>query len=324
MIEWKWRYFNRFTSQHSTKGLPHDHLFIYISGSYGDIFPNLSLLYKVYETKKTPIIVLISSRWRELVTRFEQLGVQFVFIDNEAVFQTSLMMEGRPFILTPGIVFPTLPTLHPYIAEASLSRRISDYEVKRLLLELPVGAKMNPGLLSKERIAYGQEILKDVGCRFGRTVVLAFNSNSRSRPSAEIQLFIARNLRSKGFDVVFNMAETFDMIRSDRLETSEFAKISIPPDMPFELINLAGYYIGTGHGLTVMLATFPTTAKLLLLNDLTHAEMMNSGTLLNAEEMYVSSGFKSEIIHGNDISEYGFSDRSLDDLADVIDKWVSR
>jgi len=323
MVEWKRHYRNRSISQLATMGLPHDNFFIFVSGSYGDIFPNLALLQSLYQIKKIPIVVLLPTRWRELAGRFQQPGVRFTFIENDIILQASLMMEGRPFALVPGVVFPTLPTLHPYLAEAIITNRISDYEVKRLLLELPVGSPMNAGNISSERIKYGENILKKAGCRVGKTVVLAFNSNSTARISWDIQALIANHLISKGLDVIFNTAESFKSEVADEVNISSFPVCQIPSDMPIEFVNLAGFYIGTLHGLTMILATFKNNAKIMNLVNCTVPEIISNGIVIPSDKHTLRVEHSEEICCSNRITECTITGYNNHDLLVQLDQWVS-
>lgn len=317
-MEWQDHYNHRFYTSTITRNIPSDHFVIFISGSYGDIFPNLCLIDSFIKIRNANVVLVLDRKWRELVSRFHQPMLKWVFIDNESQFKASLMAEGRPFYLKPGFVFPTLPTLHPFLAEAATTERMSDYEVKRLLLGLPVGEKMRLQKLSSERLAMAKNLIIECGCRLGKTVVLSFGTNSNKPIPQEVQQILADQIAAYGFDILINGAKTFEHIQNQKVRN--YPTANIPPDMPIEFIEAAGYHAGSIHGLSVILATFPCKSSQFILYDLTEEFTSNNGMQIRSDSLFVTKRFKEDIVSDNILCEYGY--RTIDDIGKAIDLWL--
>lgn len=239
------------------KQMPRDKYIFYISGSYGDILPNLALLSSFYEKNKTPIIVLIKKQWKLLADRFNYPFVDYLIIEDqtEVRLRLSICNIGRPLLREPGLVFPLLPTLHPLMAEFCRSERVTDYEMRRGLLGLKVGTKFNVPSLTTQRAVEINRILSNLGVHAGRTICLSFLTNANDTPPDWVQALIYETFRDSGFDCILNVSETFPGAQPSKTFLPAAAKtVEIPCDCPFEFIEYFGGFVGALNGLTLMLA----------------------------------------------------------------------
>ena len=237
-----------------------DKIPLFVSGSFADIVTTLALLPALSRSQgNVSIIVVMSTRWRLLAARYTFPFVSYVEINDQvdAILREELARLSRPHVLRPGVLFPTLPTLHPLIAEAVLSGRITDLECRRLLFRLPIGEHLATPSLSAERSAEIEEQFAVTGCRSGKTVVISYSSNTNKMMPKGHQKLLINYCRSLGLDVLINLAKTFDKWElSDPYSDEEVRHIDLPCDAAIELVEKAGHYIGGSHGLTVLLSIF--------------------------------------------------------------------
>ena len=319
-MEWDILLNNRYQISNLIKKLQidEDEYILSVGGSYGDVFPTLALMPQFYIMNRKNINIIIDKKYELLAIRFKFSYTKYFIIDSELQFRQKLYMEDPCFILKPGKVFPTIPTLHPLIAEAVLTERFSDYEMKRLLLSLPKGAQMElPQLVNYEKRV--QNIFDEVGCRKGKTVILSFFANSTPILPLEIQIKIAEIAQELNFDVVFNVAKSF--VNSLELDYSGFKTISIPADIPIELVNYAGKIIGPGTGLTAILSTFRCQGSILLLVNKTNEFIHNNGLLIRNEATSIKTVL-SEEVNCNSLTELNFKMDKISFLYEEIRIWL--
>jgi hypothetical protein len=225
---------------------------LHLSGSYGDILPNLALFREFHDKYKMPISCVIPEVWRELTGRFGYPFVRYYFLNSEfdLVLRRSLVLRGHFFLREPGSVFPLLPTLHPFLGDIALSERTTDFEIKRVLLGLPPSSPFDIPPVDETRAAEIHDVLRKMGLERGNTVVISFNTNSNPTASPETQEYICDQLVRSGFSLLINSHPGSRGQTSDRLPGARF---SIPPDCPFEVVEYCGAYLGSLHGLTNIL-----------------------------------------------------------------------
>jgi hypothetical protein len=256
-----------------------------VSGSYGDVFLNLALLKAFHEKFQSNIKVLISPRWFSLTKRFNYHFVEYIFLKNENLYRYTLMLRQSSFALVKGYPYPLLPTLHPHIGEAVLSGRISDFEVKKLLLGLSMEDVMDFPAATTDKRRELDDLLKLKNCRPGHTLVISFERNSMPPMSIDLKIKIIEMIRTHlALDILINESQTF----LDRNSFSEFFNsvnsINVPGDYPLEFIEAAGYYLGVSHGLSALLGTAECTAKMAIIVDITEDFVLNNGFLVSTRE----------------------------------------
>ena len=133
-MEWEAQYSARegLIRHLESQALPDSYVLL-LTGSFGDIFPNLALLKSFHESTGKRITVVISNRWSLLASRFSFEFVKYVLFEGRAagLIHQALLNSGRAFMRIPGYLYPLLPTLHPLVCDFILSGRVTDYEVKR-------------------------------------------------------------------------------------------------------------------------------------------------------------------------------------------------
>jgi hypothetical protein len=323
MVEWElfFKYFN--AAKISTQNLNMSALHIFISGSYGDVFPNLALLHNVRKYHSNEVIVLIDEKWASLSYRFAQDGISFVSIGNEQAFKNSLMSEGRQYFLMPGWIYPVLPTLHPFLSDLQLDGYITDFEMKRAILRLPKEAKFELPEITNKRYLEIKKSLESAGCDLGNTCILSFENNSNPTISQNIIIELANMLIQKGITVALNVASTFNNKKWVPEALRNLPKISIPSDYPNEFVSLAGGHIGGLNGLSLILANFKTKAKIAVVADCTNPTITINGRQIKSEWwLNLSKVSPQDIYHGNNLCELNYKESQSSDFYSNARKWV--
>ncbi len=299
-MEWEARFHESLGSLRNLEiGLGGDRYQLLVTGSYGDVFPNLALLNSFYSEYKTPIVVLLPESYASLARRFDYPYVQYVLVKGESIgrLHALLCSSGRPFIRSPGYLFPVLPTLHPWVADFVLSERVTDYECKRQLLGLPVGAPFDLPALATSRTAELLDSLKNENIESGGSAMLSFHSQSNPVISLEAQLLIIKKLISNKIQVVMNTASSAALLETYKRVFSELPLkyFDIPCDAPVEVVNYAGRYIGGAHGLTVILGSFISSAKLIQVEQPDGGLIRNNGRFITGESLNVARVLRGDL-----------------------------
>ena len=269
-----------------------------LTGSYGDIFPNLALLRSFHESTGKPVTVILSSRWSLCAARFSFGFVKYITFPPSLQSQIhgAILNSGRPFKRSPGFLYPLLPTLHPLIADLILTGRVTDYEVKRLILGLEPKAPFFVPELSAARLTKVRSYLLERNIVLGKSVVLAFKTNSNPAPPHSIQMQILNHLQNENLDICINISDSFQELSTK--ESSEHRKASvvdIPCDAPVETVEMIGGYIGAAHGLTAILATFGDN-KVIAQTTLAKPELIpNNGRLINPDIIRLNLCLRDEL-----------------------------
>lgn len=321
-MEWEARFLNnegalrRLESQ-----LGSENFQLLITGSYGDILPNLALLKAFHQINGGTISVLIGEHWRPLAERFNYNFIKFYFINisQQEFLHAVLCSLGRPLIRNVGYLFPTLPTLHPWIADFILSERVTDYEAKRTILGLAVGTKMDLPSLKPARSEEIFRTLSDLGIRKSKSVLLSFHSNSNPMIDLTSQLTMAQILLSKGLEVVYNIAgSNAEQKFLKELETIGVKLYNLPPDAPIEIVEYFGTYVGSAHGLTVILASFPCNARIVQVAVQSTSLISNNGRLISADSLRVDQVLGKDLL--NSVNVVNLGDAKTSSFWDVLTK----
>lgn len=323
-MEWAYYYKNVVMPNFGRSIFDRNSYILLINGSFGDVFPNLALLKAFYEKYESNIEVLISTRWIELTERFNYPFVKYVLLENENLFRYTLMLRQASFALVKGYPYPLLPTLHPHMGEAVLSQRISDYEIKKLILGLPKGCKMDLPKLETERLANLKKIFSDLECTPGKTLIISLKRNSMPPipKSTRVKIINFFEINSD-LDIMVNDAETFDRIGFDTEGLTRAKIIRIPCDCPIEMVNYAGLHLGISSGLGVILGTFPVQAKLAYLVDTTKTTVLNNNFETDSYAFNsVLNSCKDEIVKSNIIKEFIYTEDGIEKALEQVLQWV--
>jgi hypothetical protein len=277
-----------------------------MTGSYGDIFQNLALLHAFNKKNQSQIIVLISTRWRTLTKRFNYPFLEYIFLNNDHLYQYSLMRKQNSFALVKGYPYPLLPTLHPHLVEAIFTSRISDYEVKKLLLGLSKEDEMHippPTLEKREELV---ALLRSKNCRPGQTLIIALERNSMPAMSHDLKIEIIQILaHALNLDILINESQIPSELMLFNRSSYKVETIKVPGDYPIEFIEAAGYYLGLSHGLSALLGTEECTAKMAIIVDITEDYVWNNGFLVpTREQNSILVGLREHVCKTNDLNEF--------------------
>ena len=260
--------------------LPREKYLLYLTGSYGDIVTNLALLNSFYEKNGVEVIVIMPQRWELLAQRFNYGFVQYLLMDDsfEMRVRVSVCNIGRPFLREPGMLFPLLPTLHPWLAEFNRTDRISEFELRRGLLGVEVGANFDVPPLDERRLQHIHDFLKQSNVAKGKSICLSFLTNSNDPMPEWVQDLIYSTLQDSGFDCLINNAQSFPGKQLGSVIVPDGAKtIDIPCDCPFEVVEYCGGFIGSVNGLTMVLGGLKVLNSRLAYTDFPESCLMGEG-----------------------------------------------
>jgi hypothetical protein len=323
MVEWEVFYDHFNAGQRLSRQLDSASYIFFNCGSYGDVYPNMALLENVAEYQNKKIIVLLDKRWEKLVNRFSSDRVSCVLIDSEQHLKNALMSERRVYRFEPGSIYPLLPTMHPLLDSFYFQGFVTDLELKKIILHLPITKEFTLPELSAQRKNEIIQIFKSTGCRNGKTFILSFNNNSSVSVSAVAVKKLAQLIKSVGFDVLINSAQTFGQDKNIETDLADFKNISLPADAPIEFVELAGYHIGTTNGLSQILYMFKNKAKTVAAVNTSNKKITVNGWTVEAEWLLKMSNCLGKHANiDNCYTEVNFSNDDFD--AESLLNWISK
>lgn len=265
-----------------------DSYIFFVCGSYGDVLPNLALLNTFSKINNERIGIVINERWAALFKRFNEFDAKFVKINekDDNRLRMALMSGNTRFVREKGVVFPLLIVMHPWLSDLILYERVTDFEVKRALLGLPKGETIDYGMLSEERRLEIESYLDSKGVVKGKSVILSFSTNSNDTPRFEFQSLIVELVKEMGFTPILNVARTSSTWEKGKVVKADSAiEIEVPCDAPFEFIEFAGFHIGSMHGLTAILGSRKTDARLATVVNKSNVKSENIGRIIDSTSL---------------------------------------
>jgi hypothetical protein len=292
--------------------LPNDRFVLFICGSFGDVYGVLLLLGSFIAYHKQAAILIIDKKYAGLERRFRHEGAEFLFIESETVLRALLQSSRERYALAHGEIYPTLPTMHPLMAEAQISRRITATEVFRLLLRLPKKAKLSLPPIDVESESKLRELSNSVRNEHCRSICFFLGSQSNTELPDDLLGMIISNLLSAGCDVVINEIG----VSAQRLAFFKIWKVrylKIEPAYLIEACELFHTVITPVSGVAAVLCMTPHEANVIIHRAEKNTNMITSGdnfdyTLSSArvelEEDFVSSNKVHEVIWPENASSW--------------------
>jgi hypothetical protein len=323
MVEWELFYDYYNAGQRLARTLDSESYIFLNCGSYGDVYPNMTLMESVAAHQKRKVVVILDKRWERLAGRFSSDRVSCIFFESEQNLKNALMSERRAYRFEPGTIYPLLPTMHPLLDSFYFQGFVTDLELKKILLRLPREANFILPPLSDHRKNEIFQIFKSTGCRPGQTCILSFNNNSNPALSPATIKKIADQIKYMGFDVLINSAKTFGFDSSPDDGMMDYPNIGIPSDAPIEFVEIAGLHLGTTNGLTQILYMFENKAKTAVAVNVSTPFIVVNGWTVNADWfLKFSNVLKKHKQINNNYEELHLSDEAS--FEKVLLKWLSR
>ena len=94
---------------------------LFVDGSFGVVFLTLAYLDCFRATHDRDVYIFILKRYMELAKIYARPWVRFLFLPESPSIREVIRRElGRRgnHILVPGVLYPTLPTMHPLLLKA--------------------------------------------------------------------------------------------------------------------------------------------------------------------------------------------------------------
>ncbi len=318
-MEWKQYFKLREQITDLENSMPRNKYILFVTGSFGDVYPTLGLLSEFCRHNENGVHVLIDKKYSLLCDRFNYSGISYAILESESQLRQSLSLFRPVHALLPGKIYPTLPTLHPLIGEASLSQRITDHETKRLILGLPVGSPFNWGTASESRLNHASEILSKNNLRQGKTIIISCKNQSNSPVNPKIIKGFIERAKKLDFDVALNNAGPGNGYE----ELDNCTGVSVPADLVVELHEMAGYSVTSVSGLSLVLFTQPHKAKVVSFGYINNVNTNAPNLRLKATH-YTENSNNPDICVKNDLYEDWYGDEDNEDFYDRCFKFIMK
>ena len=249
-----------------------DHLIFLVTGSFGDLIPSILLIKEVCNYRGAPCTIVTYETCFGYSKRFSHTSLRFAFVNNNQASSLHylLIASGRNFFMEKGRLFPTLPTLHPYIAEAILTQRLSEYEGRRLILSLPVGQKFSFLYDTARETSSISQLVKFGVIDITSCVLISPLANTNPSFSPLFVQKLLENLNLK-CDVILNLSGASLDTRQQYLTATRSLErvrhIDLPTEEIFEVTKLAKAHIGPANGLTTMLIFFNACPRQIIIRE---------------------------------------------------------
>ena len=292
-----------------------EHFVILLTGSYGDVYPTFALLNSLIRYHSTPVDVILNEKYRSLSRRFSGEGISFYFTkQDQQIRQAVCLVRPQPH-LEKGKIFPALPTLFPFLAEASLTQRITTFmELYRLLFDLPKNAPLkwhgdNHDLLRDEAsFFFSKQKLPEK-----KTLLVSLITNSQVPLNYSLQEDLLQKLSRFYFIAINTTTDNRDKIPSFY---TKYFNIEVPAHLPTEVAALCGQTLVGYSGLAYILAVQPHEAKVVCIEKKFNVNLNIPNTLLETLPISLSAG--PDFSNPCNFREILFSDDQSSGLADMV------
>jgi hypothetical protein len=234
--------------------LPQDKLILLNTGSFGDVYINLALLNSFVDFHDENIQVIVEAKYSPLTNRFHNDRIFYSTIQSVGRLHALIELSNRRHLLEKGRIFPLLPTMHPFIAEASLSQRMTIFESSRLLMGLPYGSPLHWGNFETVRFEF-EAFIEKTGITQGDSIIISPVTQSNTPVSTADLEAIVRAANENNLRPFINVAG------NNKGDTFTGNTISIPPHFAVELHDYAGYFVTALSGLSLALHSQPNQAR---------------------------------------------------------------
>ena len=292
--------------------LTSDNLILFVCGSFGDIMGVLLLLRSFVAYHDLAITLLIDKKYVSLTRRFQQERVTFVLVESEQSLRILLQSSRERYALLPGEIYPTLPTLHPLVGEAVLSRRLTVVEGWRLVLRLPAKAKLYLPLLDPQNESALQSLSRNINSGNRRTLCFFIGSQSNTELPDQLLERVILSFLSIGYDVFINETGVYDQ-RLNHFRTMTVNFLRIDPAFLLEASELFTAVITPVSGVSALFSMIPHNSRVVIhraeLNTTKISGSDNFGYTLGSaldelEEDFISNAGVKEVMWPQDQSHW--------------------
>jgi hypothetical protein len=249
--------------------LPRNQYILLLTGSLGDLVPNFFLVEDFARLRNERVVVLTYQSMMSFATRLDSELVDLRFFKDEdsGQFHNMLYATGCFFTLEHGRIFPLLLTLHPYIAEATITGRMMDYEAKRLLLGLEYGHPLS--FRYDEKVTKQSQENFSFVKKFRHSIVISPVAHTNQGLSPVFVKALVKEL--KDVCIILNLAGANQKLESDFFAFTSGANnvryCNLGAGEVFEVVKFIGAHIGPLNGLTGLLILFDDTSKHVVLRE---------------------------------------------------------
>jgi hypothetical protein len=239
--------------------------YVFLNGSYGDIFTFLSMFCNFHQKTSNDILIFCEKRWVPLVQRFLKSRVSITIVENFWPVNNALSLRINNALgqIREGSIFMSCVTCHPNLPELIVLNYLDHADCYKYLLHLPRSCSYIP---PPDRELYELRAREHLGVLSNspkKKALLSFSTTSSVEQPIEFLVSIVKLLQSRNYLVAFNSTDS----RPGYNKLSELGALSvtIPPEMPGEIIDNFDVFITAYNGLAgnAMLST--RHAKLLII-----------------------------------------------------------
>jgi hypothetical protein len=239
-----------------------DSYIIYVSGSFGDIYLNLSLMSDFRKMIVGDIGLILPDRYSEMYKYFDLRGLKILVLNpNDFNFLNTLVRSNmhNGYYIKKGMIYPTLPSFHRMIIEFYNTGRIKGYDLYTGILNLPIDSSFKNLTLTGPENELAKLHIVNNGCRLGKTFVVSHYNNSHINQDINFWSNICHMLVESGYDVLVNSTPLH--IKGESPLLSNYPKTTLPPHLCLQIIKEAGFSISGTNGLCTLLSVFGQNVK---------------------------------------------------------------
>lgn len=246
------------------RSLDPDAFYIFLNGSYGDIFTFLSMFLNFTQKVDQKIYIYCENRWTPLVRRFLKDRASIIVVENFWSLNNALAQRFSNALgqIKPGRIFMSCVTCHPNLPELICLNFLDHADCYRYLLNLSKGAGyVEPPDSSVYRDKAHQH-LGEIARSNKKKALLSFSTNSNVEQPIGFIMAVLEVLVNSGYATAYNSTDA--RAEYSALQLMGAMPVTIPPEMPGEIIDVFDVFISAYNGLSGNAMLCSKTAKLII------------------------------------------------------------
>ena len=318
MLEWRSHALDiRSLDAIERKFVGRDSLGLLIDGSFGDVLITLCFLEEFHKLHQRSVVVFLPAQYALFSQIYTEDGLSFVSVENSSLIRRNLATRGH-HILEPGYIYPTLPTMHPLIAEAMSSERMTDLDIRTLILGLPKESQYRFPVLPQSLLRQIDESLHSLEVDLHNAILFSPVTNTLKSFSIDYVEEILSILSESG-TVITNVSGANESLKEIALKYG--AIYEIPPYGIRHISEKFGRHVIIASGLMYVLSLFKTQCRFLHLIPAAKKDFVVNNGMMTRSELY-SVYFGGKNAADNDIYELWIAPGNALEKRSIIRDWI--
>jgi hypothetical protein len=249
------------------KSLDSNSYYIFLNGSYGDIYTFLSIYATFLEVNSYPQTTIYAEpKWNNLISRYLTQSTKIVNLQdysaaNYLLVRRILNSFGQ---IQAGRIFMSCITCHPNIPELVTIGYLSQINAYRYLLRLREESDYTQppetehySQVAKEKIPANFESAK-------KNVLFSFLNNTNQELPSELIISMRDYFLSNNYEIYNNVTSTRGADRENTLQGTK--TLIIPPELPGEMLDNFDIFVTGVNGLQTVAMLASKKCKILVLS----------------------------------------------------------